>query len=223
MNDLWGTHAAAWAEHEQQYRPLYEQALDLLGAPGSVLDVGCGAGTFLHAAAGRGAEVSGLDASPALLAVARSQLPHADLVIGDLQVLPYGDATFDAVTSFTSYWFADDPVAALREAGRVAKPGAPVLVTVHGEATDLTAVMDAMAALLGREPRRGTLPLEAHLRAAGLEPRAAGALPITLEFADEETLPPAAASARGDGRGRSRGGRGARGGGDPRGRLPACG
>ena len=80
-------------------------------------------------------------------------------------------------------------------------------MTVHGEATDLTAVMDAMAALLGREPRRGTLPLEAHLRAAGLEPRAAGALAFTLEFADEEAAPPAAASARGDGRGRSRRGR----------------
>jgi hypothetical protein len=61
-------------------------------------------------------------------------------------------------------------------------------VTVHGEATDLTAVMDAMAALLDRPPRRGTLPLEDHLRAAGLEPRAAGALPITLTFADEEAL-----------------------------------
>ena len=90
-----------------------------------MLDLGCGAGTFLRVAADRGAEVSGLDASAALLAVARAHVPEADLVMGDLQVLPFGDATFDAVTSFTSYWFADDPVEALREAGRVAKPGAP--------------------------------------------------------------------------------------------------
>ena len=28
MSDLWGTHAAGWAEHERQYRPVYEAALD---------------------------------------------------------------------------------------------------------------------------------------------------------------------------------------------------
>jgi SAM-dependent methyltransferase len=130
--------------------------------------------------------VSGLDGSPALLELARGQVPEADLRLGDLQRLPWESASFGAVTSFTSYWFAADPVEALREAGRVAKPGAPVLVTVHGQGTDLTAVMDAIGALLGRE--RGTLPFEAHLRAAGLELRATGTLPITLEFADEAAL-----------------------------------
>ena len=71
VTDLWGAHAAGWAEHERQYRPAYEAALDLLGAPAHVLDLGCGAGTFLRAAADRGARVSGLDASPALLELAR--------------------------------------------------------------------------------------------------------------------------------------------------------
>ena len=37
---------------------------------------------------------------------------------------PYADDTFDLVTGFTSFFFADDMVAALREAGRVARPGA---------------------------------------------------------------------------------------------------
>ena len=114
--------------------------------------------------------------------------------MGDLQELPYDDASFDAVTSFTSFWFAADPVEALREAGRVAKPGAPVLVTVHGrpEASDLRVVMDAMAALTGpraaaRDAARAG-PLEDQLRAAGLAPRRQATLAFTLEFADEETL-----------------------------------
>src|SRR5690349_12719802 len=112
MTDVWGTHAAGWAEHEHQYRPVYEKVLNLLGEVGSVLDVGCGAGTFLRAAADRGARVGGLDGSPALLELAREQVPEADLRHGDLQALPWEDAAFDAVTSFTSYWFAAEPVEA---------------------------------------------------------------------------------------------------------------
>jgi len=194
VTDLWGAHAAGWAEHERQYRPAYEAALDLLGAPGHVLDLGCGAGTFLRAAADRGARVSGLDASPALLELARRYVPEAALAVGDLQALPYPDASFDAVTSFTSFWFAADPLEALREAGRVARADAAVLVVVHGrpEASDLRVIMDAVAALTGRTPPRATLHepgvLETQLRAAGLVPHAAGVLPILLEFADEATL-----------------------------------
>jgi ubiquinone/menaquinone biosynthesis C-methylase UbiE len=97
-----------------------------------VLDAGCGSGAFLRAAADHGAVVSGIDASEALLAIARERVPDADLSLGDLQRLPYADDTFDAVTGFCSFFFADDMVEALREAGRVAKPGAPVVIQVWG-------------------------------------------------------------------------------------------
>ena len=102
-------------------------------APGqTVLDVGCGSGVFLRAAADHGATVCGLDASAALLEIARERVPEADLCQGDLQQLPYVDDSFDAVCGFNSFFFADDMVAALREAGRVAKPGAPVVIQVWG-------------------------------------------------------------------------------------------
>ena len=68
-------------------------------------------------------DVSGIDASEGLLEIARERVPEADLRLGDLQTLPYADDTFDLVTGFTSFFFADDMVAALREAGRVARPG----------------------------------------------------------------------------------------------------
>jgi ubiquinone/menaquinone biosynthesis C-methylase UbiE len=48
-----------------------------------------------------GARVSGLDASAALLGVARGQLADADLRVGDIEELPYDDATFDVVTAAT--------------------------------------------------------------------------------------------------------------------------
>ena len=57
MNDVWGTHAAGWAEHERQYGLSMSEALNLLGAPATSLDLGCGAGTFLRVAADRGARV----------------------------------------------------------------------------------------------------------------------------------------------------------------------
>ena len=96
-----------------------------------MLDVCCGSGVFLRLAADRGAKPYGIDASEALVAVARSRVPEADARVGELERLPYADDTFDLVTGFTSF-FAADMVAALREAGRVARPGAPVVIQVWG-------------------------------------------------------------------------------------------
>ena len=74
-------------------------------------------------------------------------MPEADLAQGDLQQLPYVDDCFDAVLGFNSFFFADDMVAALREAGRVAKPGAPVVIQVWGrpEAFELHLMKDVLA------------------------------------------------------------------------------
>src|SRR5919206_352385 len=112
-------------------------------APGqAVLDVGCGAGAFLRLVAARGARAFGLDAAPALLDLARERVPAAQLRVGDMEALPYGDGTFDLVTGFNAFFFANDIVAALREAARVAKPGAPVVIQVWGphDRNDLEAV-----------------------------------------------------------------------------------
>ncbi len=83
-------------------------------------------------------EVYGLDASEALLALARTPVPEADLHLGDLEALPYEDDRFDVVAGFNSFFFAHDLVGALREAGRVAKPEAPVVIQVWGGTTGAT-------------------------------------------------------------------------------------
>ena len=88
-------------------------------------------------------------------ALARTRVPEADLRLGDLQTLPYDDDSFDLVTGFTSFFFADDMVAALREAERVARPGAPIAIQVFGnpERCDLEAMKAAVAQF---RPRAGS-------------------------------------------------------------------
>jgi SAM-dependent methyltransferase len=50
-----------------------------------------------------------------------------------MESLPFEDDSFDLVTGFNSFFFANDMVAALREAGRVARPGCPVVIQVWGD------------------------------------------------------------------------------------------
>jgi SAM-dependent methyltransferase len=133
---LWGAAARDWAElQEPTATPLYEAAFDAMTVTDGtrLLDVGCGAGLGLQLAAKRGAIVTGIDASAGLLGVARTRLSDADLHQGDIEHLPYPDDTFDAVTAFNSVQYAADPVRALREIKRVARPGAPVAVATWGD------------------------------------------------------------------------------------------
>jgi len=196
----WGLRARDWSETESQMRPSYELAIQRAGLrPGqSVLDAGCGSGAFLRAAADHGAAVAGIDASEALLAIARERVPDAELALGDLQRLPYADDSFDAVTGFCSFFFADDMVEALREAGRVAKPGAPVVIQVWGqpERFDL-GLMKAVLARFRPPPPPGRLDpstlwqpgaLEDLATRAGLVPDAAFDDRWAYEYADEASM-----------------------------------
>lgn len=92
-----------------------------------VLDVACGTGVVAITAALRGAQVRGLDLSPVLLddarrnaAVIDADIPFAE---GDVEALPYADASFDVVLSQFGHMFAPRPEVAVREMLRVLRPG----------------------------------------------------------------------------------------------------
>lgn len=102
------------------------------------LDVGCGIGTqtkLLADAVGPDGRVTGLDASPQMLARARVALEERrheksrapiDLVAGDLSALPFADGTFDWLWCADTLWpgmVVDDPVPAVHELARVVRPG----------------------------------------------------------------------------------------------------
>ncbi len=118
----------------------------------AVLDVGCGTGALALAAAaivGPGGRVSGLDANPEMLAVARSKPAAIDWHEGRAEALPFAEASFDAVASQFAFMFFQDRERALQEMHRVARPGAAVAVAVCGE-LDSSPGYAAFARLLDR-------------------------------------------------------------------------
>lgn len=155
---LWGAQARTWAElAEVGQTPFYEAVFNVLkiDTRSRLLDVGCGAGLALQLAAGRGAaSVTGLDASEGLLAIARERLPKSDLRHGDLEELPFADASFTAATSFNAVQYATDPQRALRELGRVTEPGAPIAVVTWGDParSEMRDVLGAIGGLLPPPP-----------------------------------------------------------------------
>lgn len=197
---LWGDRPADWAATEEQQVPTYEEALRRvpIAGGGRVLDIACGTGMFLALVAERGAQPFGLDASPALLELARQRVPAADLRVGDMESLPYEDDSFDLVTGFNAFFFAQDMVGALREAGRVARPAAPIVIQVFGspERCDLEAVKQVTRPFMPPPPpgaptapalwRPGTL--EQLADAAGLVPRSTFDVRYAMEYPDAETL-----------------------------------
>lgn len=102
------------------------ESVDLLSGS-RVLDVACGNGNAALAAARRGAVVTGLDYVPALLqnAKGRAQAERLalDLVEGDAENLPFGDAHFDVALSTFGIMFAPNQEQAASEIMRVVKPG----------------------------------------------------------------------------------------------------
>ncbi|MGO8871865.1 MAG: class I SAM-dependent methyltransferase [Acidimicrobiales bacterium] len=165
-----------------------------VGAGDRLLDVACGAGLAVELAGLRGARCAGIDASPRLLGVARDRSPDADLRVGDMQALPWDDATFDVVTSFRGIW-ATTP-AAVAEVHRVLVPGGRIGLTVWGHikaspgawalapfalATAPKVENQAAMVALGR-PGAG----EAVMRDAGFTDVQRVDIPFVFEFADPE-------------------------------------
>jgi SAM-dependent methyltransferase len=195
---LWGKRARDWSQiQEPATTALYEAVLAHLAVgPGlRLLDAGCGSGLALRMAADRGAQVAGLDASTALLAVAIGRLPGAELHQGDLEALPFADRSFDLVTGFNAFQYAADPVRALAEARRVTRPGGKVAVTVWGEPEGMAmaGVITALAPLLPRPPAGTGGPFALSPRAAladlaqtaGLNPEGFLDIPTSFDYADE--------------------------------------
>jgi SAM-dependent methyltransferase len=199
QGELWGARAREWAElQEGAFRPLYEAAFEAAQVTNGtrLLDAGCGAGLALQVAAKRGASVSGIDAAPALVAIARQRLA-GDIRVGEIEELPFADAVFDVVTGFNSFQYAADRVRALSEARRVAKRGGVVIAAVWGDPArcEMAAYIEALGKLMPPPPPSAPGPwalseegaLEALAERAGLKPARSESVTVVFPFANDET------------------------------------
>jgi len=157
QREIWGLAARDWAElQEPMMISVYDDVLRRLG-PGnmqSLLDAGCGSGVFCTRAADNGWKVTGLDATPQLLDLARRRTSTVTFLEGDLEVLPLPSQSIDVVTGFNAYQYAADQRAALTEAHRVLSDTGRLVFVTWGDpaGSDATRHYERMIPFLPPRP-----------------------------------------------------------------------
>lgn len=136
----------------------------------AVLDLGTGTGRMLELLAPRADRAVGIDASHAMLNVARTRmersgLRNVQLRKGDLYALPVERDGYDLVVVHQVLHYLDDPARALREAARVLRPGGRVLVVDFAPHEDETLRTHHAHRRLGF----GRQEVDALMRDAGLD------------------------------------------------------
>jgi SAM-dependent methyltransferase len=118
--------AQTYAEH---FTPLTSLGLEPLlkaarvSAGRRLLDVATGPGVAAAAAHDRGAHVIGVDVSPGMIAVARSNYPAVAFEVAEVTALPFADGAFDAVVCNFALGHFPEPEVALTECVRVLATG----------------------------------------------------------------------------------------------------
>jgi ubiquinone/menaquinone biosynthesis C-methylase UbiE len=126
--------APAWfnqAIDTLQFRAV-RRALALAALPSGarILDVGCGTGRWLRRYSAIGYRVTGVDATPAMLLLARHLGTAVPLIAGEAHCLPFADAIFDCVSDITVVQHIPTSLQppALGEMLRVVKPGGRLIL-----------------------------------------------------------------------------------------------
>jgi ubiquinone biosynthesis O-methyltransferase len=102
-----------------------------------ILDVGCGDGEFALELTRRGANVTGIDASPAMIGAARALAARTktstSFHVGLAERLPFEAERFDIVTAIAILCFVEEPAPVLREIARVLRPSGRLVIGELGK------------------------------------------------------------------------------------------
>jgi len=130
--------AAKWGEIRSLYIDECEVEKALLAritdaGVRDMIDIGTGTGRMIEVLGPRVEHAVGVDLSPEMLMVARSNLDKARLRNclvrqGDMYQLPVPSASFDAAVIHQVLHFAESPGAVIGEAARVLRPGGKLIV-----------------------------------------------------------------------------------------------
>ena len=148
-------------------------------------------------AADMGALVTGLDASGAMLEIAKERSPNGDFRQGDMEALPFEDHRFDVTIAINALQYAGNPHIALTEACRVTRPGGKMVIVTWGsaEGMEATRLNASLQPLLPPPPADAPAPfalsdeseLKAFARNAGLEPLEIFNVDAPWTYPDEAT------------------------------------
>ncbi|WP_046863025.1 ArsR/SmtB family transcription factor [Microvirga massiliensis] len=130
--------AADWDRIRSLHAPEAAVEAAILDALGdqpirNFIDLGTGTGRMLQLVAPLASRIVGLDASHAMLSVARANLERvglsrAELRQGDIYAPPFPRDSFDVALIHQVLHYLDDPARAIREAARLTAPGGRILV-----------------------------------------------------------------------------------------------
>jgi ubiquinone/menaquinone biosynthesis C-methylase UbiE len=108
--------------------PAVRSLIDTL-PPGPALDAACGTGRHARHLVASGHDVVGFDLTPEMLDVARTAVPEAEFVEGDLTHIPAEDARFALVVCGLALAHVADLDTAVRELARVLQPGGRLVIS----------------------------------------------------------------------------------------------
>jgi len=171
---------AAWASSYDEpgnpiialEQPAVAALVDELPA-GRALDAACGTGRHAARLAALGHEVTGVDLTPEMLALARARVPGARFIEADLRSIPASDGAYDLVVCGLALAHVQAPAETVAELGRVLTPGGRLIVSVLHP---FLAALGWQAPFTGADGRRGFVREHPHthadylaaLRGAGL-------------------------------------------------------
>lgn len=191
-------------ELDANHAPVLDLVLDRSGLAGgmNVLDIGCGTGASVLAAAARigaSGHVTGLDISEPFLQRARDRADkagcaNASFLLADAQVYDFAPELYDSVISRFGVMFFSDPIAAFANIARAMRPGALLTFAAWGDLKQnpwFRTTHAIAAKRLGSPPRMdphapGPLAFQDLdrvgnlLEAAGLQMRVGEAVPMDL-------------------------------------------
>ena len=122
---------------ELRHKPLDRELLDRFASElrgnGPVCDLGCGPGQVARHLHDRGVDASGLDLSPAMIALARELNPGLAFRTGDLRALPFPSGALAGIAAFYSiiHVARGEVAGAFREMARALRPGGRLLLAFH--------------------------------------------------------------------------------------------
>jgi SAM-dependent methyltransferase len=191
------------AEHyalERERLPYFQAQLEIVltmldGESGRILDIGCAAGGEIPMLQSRGFSVVGIDLSPEMLRFAHRRFGATHDVLfcrADIERLPFASESMDDVVCLGVLEYLPDYGAALREIGRVLRPGGLAILAIPSRISlynisdqivnhTLRPIVRLAKRLVGRKPRvQGGKTLgrnlcvpwkfRAHLRQHGFSP-----------------------------------------------------